>query len=541
MHRDVKPSNLLLDHHGKLWITDFGLARVQNSPGVTMTGDIVGTLRYMSPEQASGDRGMVDARTDVYALGATLYETLTLRPAFPGDDRREVVAAIEGREPTSLRKIDPEIPLDLETIVLKAMSKSSPERYLTAGAMAEDLRRFLEGKPTLARRPTLLDRSAKWLWRHRKLATAAAFVMVLLALCTTAGALLLARESAEKRSAYVDSQRHLQRAQEHFQQARQAVDRFGIQFADQLQNTPGTEPVRQQFLLEALAFYQEFAKQIRSADGLQDQLAATLIKSGVVTAKLGASQSAIDDYRSAQRVLRELIERRPDDPQLRMQMALSRNNTALLLAEQGLTEAALDEVRQAIATQERLVANYPDDPRFASQLAESHLNLGTLLGRGGRGEQGLQSLQDAVLRLESLYDASPNNAKLARSLAIAYNNVSFLQRPVDRRKAAGAVRKAITILQDAGDRSPVTNDCLADLALCHANLAAILSDEQHANEAIVSYRQAIAIRESLVRKSPGVVRYRSELASSLNNLALLEIQRDALPEAAEAFASANRL
>ena len=125
VHRDVKPSNLLVDHRNKLWITDFGLARVQDSPGVTVTGDVVGTLRYMSPEQATGKQALVDPRTDIYSLGATLYELLTLRPAFRGDDRQAVLQAIANQEPVAPRTIDPAIPLDLETIVLQAMAKIS--------------------------------------------------------------------------------------------------------------------------------------------------------------------------------------------------------------------------------------------------------------------------------------------------------------------------------------------------------------------------------------------------------------------------------
>jgi len=174
VHRDIKPSNLMLDGRGKLWITDFGLARVQNHPGVTVTGDVVGTLRYMSPEQAAGQHALVDARSDVYALGATLYELLTCTPAFPSDDRQQVLRDIDTNEPVPPRSLNPAIPVDLETIVLQAMSKSRDSRYATAEEMADDLERFLDGKPTRARRPTFIDRTAKWLRRHRTVAALAA-------------------------------------------------------------------------------------------------------------------------------------------------------------------------------------------------------------------------------------------------------------------------------------------------------------------------------------------------------------------------------
>ena len=132
VHRDIKPANLLVDVRGNLWITDFGLARMQSDTGLTMTGDVIGTLRYMSPEQALARRGVVDHRTDIYSLGVTLYELLALRPAFDGRDRQELLRQITLEEPRPPRSFNPAVPADLETIVLKAMAKEPSRRYATA-------------------------------------------------------------------------------------------------------------------------------------------------------------------------------------------------------------------------------------------------------------------------------------------------------------------------------------------------------------------------------------------------------------------------
>lgn len=162
LHRDVKPSNLLMDGQGHVWLTDFGLAKTQDGDELTRTGDIVGTLRYMAPERFDG---WSDPRSDIFALGATLYELLTLRPAFDEMDRIKLVDRLLHGCPQPLRDRDRRIPRDLETIVLKALAGLPGERYATAGRMADDLRRFVSGRPIQARRSNAIERA--WRWSRR--------------------------------------------------------------------------------------------------------------------------------------------------------------------------------------------------------------------------------------------------------------------------------------------------------------------------------------------------------------------------------------
>jgi serine/threonine protein kinase/Flp pilus assembly protein TadD len=204
VHRDMKPGNLMLDGWGKLWVADFGLARLGGEPGVTMTGDLVGTLRYMSPEQAMARHGLVDHRTDVYSLGATLYELLTLRPAVGGKDRQEVLRHIAFEEPTAPQQVDPTIPADLDTVVLKAMAKNPHERYASAKELADDLQRFLEDKPIKARRPGPVQRLAKLARRHRAVA-ATAVAGLALVLAVLAGSVGWA--AGERRARWAESSR----------------------------------------------------------------------------------------------------------------------------------------------------------------------------------------------------------------------------------------------------------------------------------------------------------------------------------------------
>jgi serine/threonine protein kinase/WD40 repeat protein len=174
VHRDVKPANLIVDGAGHLWVTDFGLARLQNDAGLTRTGDLLGTLAYMSPEQARGRPALVDHRTDIYSLGASLYELLALAPPFRADGRAELLRAVAEEEPVPPGRLNRAVPAELETVLLKALAKAPADRYPTAQEFADDLRRFLDDKPVRARRPTAGQRLRRWARRHRPAVWAAA-------------------------------------------------------------------------------------------------------------------------------------------------------------------------------------------------------------------------------------------------------------------------------------------------------------------------------------------------------------------------------
>ena len=179
IHRDVKPSNLILDGEGQLWLTDFGLASREIDASLSLAGALLGTPRYMSPEQADLAQRNIDHRTDIYSLGATLYELATGTPVFDGETPLAVISSILTTDPAPPRKLNAKLPLDLETIILKCLSRAPFDRYTTSQELSEDFNAFLDGRPIRARRASRLERLTRFTIRRKRQLTRSAVVAML--------------------------------------------------------------------------------------------------------------------------------------------------------------------------------------------------------------------------------------------------------------------------------------------------------------------------------------------------------------------------
>jgi len=413
IHRDIKPSNLLLDLHGHLWITDFGLARYQNGSTATLTlpGDVVGTLRYMSPEQAAGRDSVLDERTDIYSLGATLYELLTLEMVFVGQGRHELLGQIENETPRPLRRLNAAVPVDLETIVLKTLAKAPQDRYTTCQNLAEDLQRFLEHRPIKAKRPTWGERFAKWSWRHRSLVTAALVVLAVAVVALCVSTVLVWQEKQRTEVA-------LARAQKHYNEARDAVDEIIRTVERNLFSPRVMKQTRRELLLKAEGFYRGLLETNSHDPIVIMETARAYQRIGDIHLRLGQNNQAETAFRAALDTCLQLSRSDPRDSQPQVLMAHCTTALANMLQELGQVTEGLEVQGQAIQIEERIHDLWPNNPIHLARLAEAYKRWGNLLHHAGRSQQGLEVRTRAAEYQKALLEHYPKSCKYHERVAM---------------------------------------------------------------------------------------------------------------------------
>jgi serine/threonine protein kinase/Flp pilus assembly protein TadD len=508
VHRDIKPANLIVDARGNLWITDFGLAQVQAEAGLslTLTGDVLGTLRYMSPEQALGRRTLVDHRSDIYSLGATLYELLTLRPAVDGGDRQEILRRIAFEEPTGLRRHNVVVPRELETIVLKAMAKESAERYATAQELADDLRRFLEHRPIHARRPRLSERAAKWVRRHTVVVVSGITVLLTAVLALSLGAALLARERA-----VADRQR--QTAELNFGRARDAVDQMLTEVSEGLADVPQAEPVRRALLEKALAFYQQIVRERGNERALRIELERAYRRMGDIEEILGRQDEARAAFERSVAGLGKLVVERPGDGEARRELAESTLRLGAFLGDTGQSSQAQEVLHRA----EELYRSMPaEGPPLASNREGLYRTLnrkGLLLNALGKPREAEAALNEALDLCQRQAASDPGAAKYHRAIGAMLNNLAMPLMVPDRAADARPLLERAVKEQEAALSSEPRHIQGREFLSNHLiNLAWVLGKLGAADKTKTAARQFLARSEDLARDFPSTPKFRLALA-----------------------------
>ncbi len=496
LHRDIKPANLMLDASTNLHVTDFGLARIEAEAGVTMTGDLVGTLRYMSPEQAMGKRVVVDHRCDIYSLGMTLYELIALRPAFSANDRQELLKQIALDEPRKLRLVDASIPREVETIIHKAIQKDPEDRYATAGAFADDLRAFLHDRPILAKPSGVWGRSVKWCRRHPSVVWTSLIVLIVAtaSLATSSGLIWAQQQETKKALDEVKDQRDLALAAEKkAEDARLQADRV-LDYLTRAFRSP--DPARDGGDVKLVEVLDRVQSDVR-----EDFAAEPLIRIRLLTA-IGQTYYDLGLEDKAALVYTESLEL------LEQHQGTGTKDSLFVMYRLGDILVKLDRHSESLELLRRAVQI--SDDTLASEVETA------LMLRLGLGNAQLSSgaIETAVDTLETLLEDSRKALgekheriqEVTASLALAYRHTGRLDE----------VSSLLSKNLDSSLRVRGENHRTTHLAM--HNLAAQLSSIGRHEEAIKLHSKAFALSKALLgEQHRDTLLYMSGLAGSLSN------------------------
>lgn len=596
IHRDVKPGNLMVDERGELWIADFGLAQLESNPNLTFSGDVIGTVRYMSPEQARVQPGVVDHRSDIYSLGVTLYELLTRRPAFSGETRHELLNKIGSQEPLNPTVLDRAIPRELATIVLKACRRMPEDRYASAAALADDLQRFLDHRPIHARPPTVLDRCGKWCHRNRPLVMAAACSMILAIVTLAVSNMMVAHQRDLARAASVremhqaeQATREKTRANRNYYLALQTMNEMLHRVSGkQLKNVPMMQEVRidltqraidllnqldrqessgQQIAYEigrahqqlahlqrllgryesaeesarrAIAIFGRIATSPGASADVQQRLVETYKSLANIARDLGRLDDAIALCEQAETLAEELISSSGPLHPVRQELASCRTNRALALSERGsvdLAEACYVEALQSAA----MLAE--EDPTLENLhcLGIVQFNMGGLYVNQKSWGQAEPQLASAIATFAAILEQSPAEAEIREWLAMSHGNLGVLYQHTSRAdEAAAAIREQINILADLSRDFPSVPVYRHEAAVGRGNLAAILrstGDLQGAGDELAA---AVTALQTLTQDFPEVTHYREHLADFEVNAGNLALSANEPVEAVRSYENSLR-
>lgn len=567
LHRDIKPANLLLDPHGTVWLADFGLAKAAQSEDISVSRDVVGTLRYMAPEQF---RGHTDQRTDIYSLGLTLYELLALRPAYEETDQSRLIHRItQGPPPSSPSSSGLSVPRDLETILLKAINSDAGQRYSSAQEMADDLRCFLEDRPIQARRVSSVERLARWSRRNKGVAGLTGSTLLLLVMVAAVASIgymrtknALEREGIQRSKAEATASlaiEALDRMFERFSPSRMRVvpQSFVGGTQGEAMNVPSSPILSTEaaaLLEEMLPFYDRLAQQTGNSDKLRLETAKANQRVGAIRQRLGQTDEAVKAYRRSIALYEQLGNSSPTNPGIKLGTAQINNELGRIYTSRRQVAEAREAHKAVMALLEPETPGSSASPELRFELARTYYFLGTqerpLPASDTRKDKGpaqprtdqREFLAKSVVLLKSLPASQSGNPEIQHLLALCYLEGAPVE---DGRGAVGkaGADQAIEILARLAQAFPTITDYAYDLSEAYARIripqSPIPPEDQKAIEDRLA--KSVALLEKLAAQHPDIPDFPAAEARACEKLGAFHRQIEAWGKAEQEFRQAIAL
>lgn len=531
VHRDIKPANLLLDRQGTLWITDFGLAKALGESNLTATGIVVGTARYMAPEQLEGQ---ASAASDLYSLGVTLFELITLRPAFAATGHQQLIKEIAQGGVPRPRSLCPVLPRDLDTIIQKATAVDPAHRYESAAALADDLERFLDGRPIRARRLNPIQRLDRWARRNPTVAALTLLSLLLLlgvAVSSTIGYFRVADQRAKAddaaraaRAAQLEADQNRARAEANLRLAMAAFDDLfgriarrgdvgdltaGEEFA--LPSVSVLTPDDAELLQRLQAFYTQFAEQNAGNHALLRKIAQAQKRVGDIRLQLGQYEQALADYDQARQHYERLAQAQPElAADAALAMATVWNDRGTVLTRMGRFPDALPEHHKALGVLVALPSTVASTPAARFAMAVTYNALSADPVRSGVFESGPEGRRPPP--------PPPGGRPPPRRPGDGFPPPPEQPPPPPRdgdASAPGYHAQALALLRQLVAEEPNNVDYRLALAGCCRNRLSSVRGHERGPEVAALLEEAITLLEGLHRAAPSDLRFAQELAKTL--------------------------